>query len=154
MRPSGTSGLSYVGDADAPWMPLTPVSDEVFVKYWKADPLRSETILSIKMPGRVQLPTHHHIGLVVAHTISGAWRCREYGWIAREGDTLCGSVNSVRTLESFEDTEIFVYQLGESVFRNSDGSTRWLENPFTAIDRYNRYCADNGIPPRDLTAAE
>ncbi len=147
-------GVNYVSDVDNPWIPLTPMTDEVFVKYWKADPVRAELIGSIKMPGRVELPTHYHTGLVVAHTISGVWRCKEANWIARAGDTIYEVAGCARTLESFDDTEIFVYQVGETLFLDEDNTIRWRENPTTSIERYNRFCAHNGIRPRDLTGSQ
>ena len=143
-------GVGCIRDVDTPWIPLTPLTDEVFVKYWKADPVRMELVASIKMPGRVELPTHYPTGLFVAHTISGVWRCKETNVIARAGDTLYEHAGAARTLESFGDTEIFVYLLGELHFVGED---QRRENPTTAIERYDRFCIDNDIPRRDLTGS-
>lgn len=144
-------GADFISDVDNPWIPLTPLTDEVFVKYWKVDPVRSALIVSIKISGPAQLQTFQNTGLVVAHTISGVWHCKESNWIARAGDTLYGIAGSARTLESFEDTEIFVYLLGDLLFLGGEKSIQWRENPATSIQRYQRFCADNGIPARDLT---
>jgi hypothetical protein len=58
---------------------------------------------------------------------------------------------SSNTPESFEDTEIFFYMVGELLFLDQDNKILWQKNQKTSIDRYTRYCADNGIPARDLT---
>jgi len=48
----------------------------------------------------------------------------------------------------------FVQQLADtwSHGRPQDNKILWQENHKTSIDRYTRYCADNGIPARDLTS--
>ncbi|WP_253869928.1 hypothetical protein [Mycobacterium sp. 1164966.3] len=76
------------------------------MKYWKIDPVRAEIIVSMKIPAGVELGTHYHTGIVVAHTISGAWRYKESSWISRAGDTLYQVAGSSHTPESFEDTEV------------------------------------------------
>ena len=43
-----------------PWVPFTPYSDEVFMKYLKIDPIHGEIVLSMKFPPGLQLPTHYH----------------------------------------------------------------------------------------------
>lgn len=85
------------------------------------------------------------------HPLSGAWRYKENNWVARAGDTLYEVAGSSHTPESFEDTEIFFYMVGELLFLDQDNKILWQENQKTSIDRYTRYCADNGIPARDLT---
>jgi len=41
--------------------------------------------------------------------------------------------------------------VGELLFLDQDNKILWQENHKTSIDRYTHYCADNGIPARDLT---
>jgi 2,4'-dihydroxyacetophenone dioxygenase len=83
--------------------------------------------------------------------IGGAFRYKENNWVARAGDTLYEVAGSSHTPESFEDTEIFFYMVGELLFLDQDNKILWQENHKTSIDRYTHYCADNGIPARDLT---
>ena len=59
---------------------------------------------------------HYHTGIVVAHNIGGARRYKENNWVARAGDTLYEVAGSSHTPESFEDTEIFFYMVGELLF--------------------------------------
>lgn len=143
--------VNYMNGADNPWVPFTPLSDQVFLKYWKVDPVRAEIVVSMKVPAGIELGTHYHTGIVVAHTISGAWRYKENGWVARAGDTLYEVAGSSHTPEAFEDSEIFFYMIGELLFLDQDNKLLWQENHKTSIDRYTRYCADNGIRARDLT---
>jgi 2,4'-dihydroxyacetophenone dioxygenase len=87
----------------------------------------------------------------VAHTINGAWRYKENDWVARAGDTVYEVAGSSHTPEAFEDTEMFIYMIGELLFLDQDNKLLWQENHKTSIERYTRYCADNGIPARGLT---
>jgi 2,4'-dihydroxyacetophenone dioxygenase len=143
--------VNYINGTDNPWVPFTPLSDQVFLKYWKIDPVRAEIIVSMKIPADVELGTHYHTGIVVGHTIRGAWCYRESSWISRAGDTVYEVAGSSHTPESFEDTEVFFYMIGELLFLDEDNKILWQENHKTSIDRYTRYCADNGIPAGDLT---
>ena len=81
---------SYVGAESLPWIPFTPYSDEVLLKYWKIDPVRGEIVVSMRFPPGLELPTHYHTGIVVAHTIRGAWRYIEHDWVSGTGDTVYG----------------------------------------------------------------
>jgi hypothetical protein len=47
---------------------------------------------------------------------------------------------------------MFFYMIGELLFFDQDNKILWQENHKTSIDRYMRYCADNGIAARDLTS--
>lgn len=145
---------NYINGTTNPWIPFTPLSDQVFLKYWKIDPVRAEIIVSMKFPPGVELGTHYHTGIVVAHTISGAWRYKESDWVARAGDTLYEVAGSSHTPESFEDTEVFFYLIGELLFLDADKKILWQENFKTSIERYTNYCVGNGIPARDLTSWE
>lgn len=144
--------VNYMSDADNPWVPSIPMSEQVTMKYWKIDPARGEVVASMRMPAGLDLPKHYHTGIVIAHTISGAWRYIENNWVSRAGDTVYEVAASSHTPETLEDTEVFFYMVGELLFLDDDQKIVWKENAQTMLDRYNNYCAANGIAPRDLTS--
>ena len=80
--------VNYMSGADNPWIPFTPLSDQVFLKYWKVDPVRGEIVVSMKFPAGLELAPHYHTGIVVGHTVAGAWRYQENNWVSRAGDTV------------------------------------------------------------------
>ena len=47
--------VNYINGAENPWVPFTPLSDQIFLKYWKIDPVRAEIIVSMKIPADVEL---------------------------------------------------------------------------------------------------
>lgn len=108
--------VNYMSGIDNPWIPFTPLTDQVFLKYWKVDPVRAEIIVSMKFPAGLELPPHYHTGIVVGHTVSGAWRYQENNWISRAGDTVYEVAGSSHTPESLEDTEVFFFLVGELLF--------------------------------------
>ena len=65
-----------------PWVPFTPYSDDVLLKYFKLDPIRGEIIVLMKAPKSMQLPKHHHSGTVVVYTLEGQWKYKEHDWVA------------------------------------------------------------------------
>ncbi len=143
--------VNYMSGTDNPWIPFTPLTDQVFLKYWKVDPVRAEIIVSMKFSGGLVLPAHYHTGIVVGHTVSGAWRYQENDWISRAGDTVYEVAGSSHTPESLEETEVFFFLVGELLFLDQDNKILWQENHKTSVERYTNYCAANGITPRDLT---
>jgi quercetin dioxygenase-like cupin family protein len=139
-----------------PWVPFTPYSDEVFMKYLKIDPIHGEIVLSMKFPPGLQLPTHYHTGMVIGHTLRGAWRYLEHDWVSEAGDTVYETAASSHTPESVgdEEAEVFFVIVGELLFLDDDGNIMARENWKTSIERYEAYCEANGIEAQDLTSFE
>jgi quercetin dioxygenase-like cupin family protein len=143
---------NYIGSETLPWMPFTPLTDEVEMKYYRVDPVRAEILVSMRFPGGLTLPPHYHTGIVIAHTIKGAWRYQEHDWVSRAGDTVYETAGSSHTPESLEDTEVFFFLVGELLFFNEDKQLLWQENWKTSVERYTNYCREHGIEPQDITS--
>ena len=146
--------VNHIGGDSLPWVPFTPYSDEVFLKYWKVDPVHGEIVVSMRFPPGLELPTHYHTGIVVGHTIRGAWRYIEHDWISRAGDTVYETAASTHTPQSVgdEDAEVFFYIIGELEFVDPEGNLLARENAKTAIARYEAHCEANGLEAQDLTS--
>ncbi|NEW55066.1 cupin [Nocardia cyriacigeorgica] len=143
--------VNYMSGDDNPWIPFTPLSDDVLLKYWKIDPVRGEIVVSMRVPAGVELAPHYHTGIVVVHTVKGVWRYKENDWTARAGDTVYEVAGSSHTPEGIEDSETFLFMIGELLFVDQDNNLLWQENHKTSIERYTNYCAAHGITPRDLS---
>lgn len=140
-----------------PWVPFTPYSDEVFLKYFKIDPIHGEIVVSMKFPPGLQLPTHYHTGTVIGHTMRGAWRYLEHDWVSEAGDTVYETAASSHTPLSVgeEDAEVFFVIVGELLFLDRPGGEIIArENWKTSIERYENYCRENGLQIEDLTSFE
>jgi 2,4'-dihydroxyacetophenone dioxygenase len=139
-----------------PWVPFTPYSEEVELKYFKIEPVHGEIAVSMRFPPGLRLPTHYHTGTVIGHTMKGAWRYLEHDWISEAGDTVYETAASSHTPESVgdEDAEVFFVIVGELLFLDGAGEIVARENWKTSLERYEAYCAENGIRAEDLTSFE
>ena len=145
--------LNIKGDS-LPWVPFAPYSDEVFLKYFQIDPVHGEILVSMRFPAGITLPTHYHTGIVIGHTMKGAWRYIEHDWVSEAGDTVYETAASAHTPDSCgdEEAEVFFVIVGELLFLDGDGNIIARENWKTSMERYQAYCETNGLEPRDLTS--
>jgi 2,4'-dihydroxyacetophenone dioxygenase len=144
-----------INDSDVPWVPFTPYSDKVFVKYFKLDPIRGEVIALLRAPATGQMPIHHHTGTVIVYTVQGRWKYREHAWIADKGSVVyevAGSSHTPQALPGDEDIVTLNIIQGELLYMNERQQVIAIENWRSGWDRYAAYCATNGIEARDLTA--
>jgi hypothetical protein len=146
---------SVIDDESLPWVPFAPYSNDVFLKYFKLDPIRGETIVLMKVPAGVELPRHHHSGTVIVYTIEGRWKYKEHDWIAGPGSEHIETAASSPTPQAVsKDGHLVVLNIivGDLVFLSEDGQMLATENWRTGLQRYLAYCEQAGIEPRDLTA--
>ena len=141
-----------------PWVPLTPYTDQILLKYFKLDPIRGEWIVLMKVPPGVELPRHHHTGTVMVYTIEGKWKYKEHDWVAGPGSIVYETAASTHTPEvvSTEGGGGYVVMLvqmtGDLAFLDEKDNIVALENWKTGLQRYLAYCEQHGIKPKDLTA--
>ena len=142
--------------ASVPWVPFTPYTDQVQLKYFKIDPIHGEIVLAMRFPPGLRLPTHYHTGIVVGHTLKGAWRYIEHDWVSEAGDTVYETAASSHTPESVgdEETEVFFVIVGELLFLDDAGNIIARENWRTSLERYQTHCEANGLEVQDLTSFE
>jgi 2,4'-dihydroxyacetophenone dioxygenase len=147
-----------LNDADLPWMPFTPYSERVLIKYFKLDPIRGETIALLKAPAKGQMPRHRHTGTVIVYTVQGRWKYREHEWIAEQGSIVYETAGSSHTPEALpplpggEDIVTLNIIQGELLFVSESGQILAAEDWRSGWERYSAFCRANGIEPKDLTA--
>lgn len=49
-------GTANVKGESMPWVPFTPSSDEVHLKYFKIDPIHGEIVVAMRFPPGLRLP--------------------------------------------------------------------------------------------------
>lgn len=138
-----------------PWIPFTPYSPDVMLKYIKLDPVRGEMVVLLKAPGDMKMPRHHHSGTVIVYTISGQWKYVEHDWVATPGSVVYETASTQHTPEALpEGGEVVALNIitGELVYLDDTDNVIAIENWKTAMDRYLAFCAENNIEPQDLTA--
>ena len=147
---------SYIDAPAYPWIPFSPYSDVVFIKALKADPISGTFVTLLKAPGTVELPRHHHCGIVIVYTIKGKWKYREHDWIAREGSVVYETAATTHTPVGADDGEIITLniQVGDSIYLDAKGNVLAIENWRTMLDRHAAYYRSKGLTPIDITSFE
>ena len=146
-RRGGDAETTYVRAEDQPWIPFEPLSELVLVRYHRIDPVEGQIVAAVSLPAGAGSAPLYHTGPVIAHTIRGAWRYREEGWIARPGDTVYEAAGSMHTVESVgdEQTVVFLVVTGEFLFFDDEGSLIWQESWRTSMERHAEYCSSKGL---------
>jgi quercetin dioxygenase-like cupin family protein len=143
-------------DESLPWLPFTPYSDEVKIKYFKLDPVRGEIVSVLKVPPGVQLPKHHHTGSVIVYTVQGRWKYLEHAWTAEPGSVVYETASSDHTPVALDngtqDVITFNITHGELIFLDENDRPLAVENWKTSMQRYLDYCRQHGLVARDLTS--
>ena len=147
---------SHVDAESLPWIPFTPYSDEVLLKYHKVDPVRGEVVSGFFMPAGADLGPHYHTGTVVVYTIRGSWRYLEHDWVAKPGDIVYETAASLHkpVVVGDDDVETITITTGELLFLDDAGTIIARENVKTTLERYAAYCEANGLEIQDLTSFE
>jgi hypothetical protein len=145
---SETAETSYIEGGALPWVPFTPLSESVQLRYYRIDRLRGEILVSVRFPPHSGVAPLYVTGPVIAHTIRGAWRYREQDWVARAGDTVFVAAGTTRSIESVGDheVEVFLVVTAEMLFFDEDGTLVWQESWKTSIERCAEYHSRRRTP--------
>jgi 2,4'-dihydroxyacetophenone dioxygenase len=138
-----------------PWVPFTPYSPDVHLKYIKLNPVTGEMIILLKAPGDMEMPRHHHSGTVIAYTITGKWKYKEHDWVATPGSVVYETASTQHTPQALPDGgEVLVLNVvvGDLVYLDDNNSVLAIENWKTGMDRYLAYCKEHGIEAKDITS--
>ena len=147
---------SYVDAPAYPWIPFAPYSDVVFIKALKADPISGTFVTLLRAPANVELPRHHHCGIVIVYTIKGQWKYREHDWTAREGSVVYETAASTHTPIGRGESEIITFniQVGDSIYMDANGKVMAIENWKTSLERHVAYHKARGLVAPDITSFE
>ena len=145
-----------INDEDMPWVPFTPYSNEVFIKYIKCDPVRGETITLLKAPAGTTLPKHYHTGTVIVYTIKGGWKYLEHDWVSKQGGVVfetAGTSHTPIALAEYGD-EIITLNItqGDLLYYDENDNICAIENWKSSVERYRAFYATNGIEAKDITS--
>jgi hypothetical protein len=145
---------SYVDAEKYPWIPFAPYSDEVFIKVIKCDPISGTFVTLLKAPGNVELPTHHHCGIVIVYTIKGSWRYKEHAWTAVEGSVVYETAASVHTPVGAGSSDVITLnvQVGDSIYLDDKGAVLAIENWKSMMQRHVDWHRARGLEPPDVTS--
>lgn len=142
--------VSVMGDETLPWVPFAPYTNEVFLKYFKLDPVRGEMIVLMKASAGIELPRHHHSGTVIVYTIEGRWKYKEHDWIVVPGSVVFETAASNQTPQAVStEGQVVVLNIvvGDLIFLDANDQVLAIENWKTGLQRYlaSRLASGRGI---------
>jgi pimeloyl-ACP methyl ester carboxylesterase len=137
-----------------PWVPFAPYSDDIQLKLIKVDPIRGEWVTLLKIPGRMELPMHHHAGTVMVWTVAGQWKYLEHDWIGTPGSFVFETAASRHTPVNIGDDEVITLNIvqGDWNIVTPEGAVLAIENWKTMMERYLAFCKSKGIKPIDVSS--
>ncbi len=107
-------------------------------------------------PG-VSIATHKHTGEVLAFTVSGAWKYREYPDIYRTGSYVHEPEGSTHTLETPSEnhgaTDIIFINFGENINYDADGNVDYVMDAKGILDLYFKACKEQGLDKPEILGA-
>ena len=135
-----------VAPEEIPWAELWTGIEMKMLRIGAADGIY--TMVNRFAPGTV-LPAHRHIGSVHAYTLRGAWRYKEYDWIARSGDFIYEPPGSVHTLmvsaANSEPTEVLFHIEKALIVLDDDGNELLSQDGATIDAMYRHALGARGI---------
>ncbi len=144
-----------LNDDETPWIPFTPYDDQVFLKYFKIDPVQGEIVSLLKAPAGHEMARHHHSGTVIVYTVQGSWKYKEHDWVAHKGGVVYETASTRHTPQALPgDEDIITFNIvrGELVYLDDNDNVLATENWRTSMERYLGFCKANGLTPRDLSS--
>jgi len=137
-----------------PWIPFAPYSDDIQLKLIKVDPIRGEWVTLLKIPGRMELPMHHHAGTVMVWTVSGKWKYLEHDWVGTPGSFVFETAASRHTPVNVGDEEVITLNIvqGDWNIVTPEGAVLAIENWKSMMERYLTFCKAKGITPIDVSS--
>ncbi len=141
--PTDLPPISCLPDDALPWLPMSDALPGLAIKYLHIDAAQDTLTALLKMPAGRTLPRHRHDGQVFVYTLCGAWRYREYDWVAQAGSTVLEPAGSVHTPETLgapgDDVITLNVMRGDLVLLDDDGRETARENCRVALLRQRRH---------------
>ncbi|MCI4644127.1 MAG: 2,4'-dihydroxyacetophenone dioxygenase family protein [Hyphomonadaceae bacterium] len=148
-------GVTHVSGSDLPWVPWE-VGEGLAYKLFKVDPVHGVMVAALLAPAGTQLGRHRHTGFVQLYTIQGAWKYNEHNWIARGGDVVYETANSIHsfTILPGEDVVTFIVFNGTLEFLDDDDNLIHTESWQSMLERQNNFIRESGTEVPDVTSFE
>ncbi len=135
-------------------MPWVPQGERVWFKPLRFDLTSGRWVNLIRMTGDGRVNRHRHTGgQVLGYCIQGSWRYLEREWVARPGTFIYEPPGDIHTLvlEDGNEEMITLFLLeGVVQYLDDEDNILYQDDVFSKMERYLRYCQEQGIEPKDL----
>ncbi len=135
-------------------IPWVPQGERVWFKPLRFDLTSGRWVNLIRMTGDGRVNRHRHTGgQVLGYCIQGSWRYLEREWVARPGTFIYEPPGDIHTLVLEDGNEemitLFVLE-GVVQYLDDEDNILYQDDVFSKMERYLRYCQEQGIEPKDL----
>lgn len=146
MLPPDIAATEYTDAGKLPFAELRRPWGTTYMKLLSVSRVSNTFVNIIKYKAGTQLPKHHHSGSVHAYTFEGAWRYKEYDWIARAGSYVYETPGTNHTLQILEDTTALFVTQGAFIYFDEAGKIMSFSDALTVAEDCRRALAEQGIP--------
>ena len=153
MRAIEEMGLSdqAIQSDELPWVPQ---GERVWFKPLRFDLTSGRWANLLKVKGDGKVNRHRHTGgQVLGYCIEGSWHYLERNWVARPGTFVYEPPGDIHTLVVDEGEEgmltLFILE-GTIQYIDDDDNLIYQDDVFSKLERYLKYCEEQGIEPKDL----
>ena len=135
-------------------LPWVPQGERVWFKPLRFDLATGRWINLLKVEGSGRVNRHRHTGgQVMGFCIKGSWHYVEREWVARPGTLVYEPPGDIHTLvvdEGVEEMQTLFILEGTVQYIDDDDNLIYQDDVFSKMERYLRFCEEQGIEPRDL----
>ncbi|WP_309690167.1 2,4'-dihydroxyacetophenone dioxygenase family protein [Armatimonas sp.] len=138
---------------DAESLPWVPQGERVWFKPLRFDLAAGRWVNLLKITGGGKVNRHRHSGgQVLGFCLKGSWHYLERDWVARPGTFVYEPPGDIHTLVVDPGEEMQTLFLLEGVvqYLDDDDNVIYQDDVFTKLERYCKYCQEQGIEPQDL----
>ena len=134
-------------------MPWVPQGDRIWFKPLRFDFANGRWVNLLKVTGGGRVNRHRHSGgQVLGYCIQGSWHYLERDWVARPGTFVYEPPGDIHTLIVDDAEDMITLFLLEGVIQylDDDDNVIYQDDVFTKMERYLKFCQEQGIEPQDL----
>jgi len=139
-----------IDSTDIPWVPQ---GDGIWFRPLRFDLTNGRWVNLLKVTRGGKINRHRHSGgQVLGYVIQGGWHYAERDWVARPGTFVYEPPGDIHTLIVDNNEEMITLFLLEGVIQYLDDDDNVIsqDDVFSKLDRYLRFCREQGIEPHDL----
>ena len=135
-------------------LPWVPQGEQVWFKPLRFDLTSGRWINLLKVEGGGKVNRHRHTGgQVMGYCVEGSWHYLEREWVARPGTLVYEPPGDIHTLVVDEEVgymiTLFILE-GTVQYIDDDDNLIYQDDVFSKMERYLRFCEEQGIEPIDL----
>ena len=145
-KPSGIPTANFRDEKD---LPFAAMAEGITFQVLDVNIAKDIWVTRMRFDPGVSIATHKHTGEVLAFTVSGAWKYREYPDIYRAGSYVHEPEGSTHTLETLKDnqgvTDIIFINFGENINYKPDGTVDYVMDARGILELYFKACKAEGL---------